>query len=627
MTEFDYNECKVVGYVDVFPGNSNARIEVVGYVDWHNKFTQLKGSEIQKQFPPYGKVFAHNFADNYSEAKGSLVCINVIPNEKVGERLDSFIWNKSGRVYEFGARVKKLKSPFTSNGQYNYSLLKENGLLDLENDIYVSSGGAIYLIKANSQERLISYWKESSLDTITVNGKLFIIDAVKNGEDGKIDITTDEQFLEWYMKNILKKNWGQVFEEKTFRNVEPLIKDAFAVSKGLDGLVINSRIKRLTHISRALTISFEELNELKTLPWLKDSIEQSISVHKDAYLKKVEEEKATELQEIRGRYDMEILIEKERTEKETQELNKKIAELDDTFKSKQAEQERLLQEKKIEADLIDESILEKQKSIAILEENIGRLEKRKEEIIEDFSVIKEVLGSTNNAIPRNCNAKCLFMEEVNLSDEAIPVFQAFIKSLENTLNANQLNHAATTDIAHQLVLYRLLLVPDVAIAKAIIVASMKCRYAFEYVSATWKSFEDLWQNGLGQIVDECNKNEDVMHFLVLQNVNLTYLPNYMMPLIDVQRDMASRISGVNMKFPDNLRIICTIVNGDVMPLAENCIKYIGCVDKSIEKDYYGKIIAPENTNIGYLTPLLLKEESKRVQNVPNDYKNYIADEQ
>ena len=218
------------------------------------------------------------------------------------------------------------------------------------------------------------------------------------------------------------------------------------------------------------------------------------------------------------------------------------------------------------------------------------------------------------------------MEEINLSDEAISEFQAFIKSLENTLKANQLNHTAATDIGHQLALYRLLLVPDVAIAKAIIIASMKCIYALEYVSATWKSFEDLWQNGLGQIVDECNKNEDVMHFLVLQNINLTYLPNYMMPLIDVQRGMTSKISGPNMKFPNNLRVICTIVNDDVMPLAENCIKHIGCVDKSIEKDFYGKIVAPENTNIGFLTPQLLKEENERVKNVPNDYKNYLVDE-
>lgn len=626
MSEFDYNEYKVVGYVDFFPGNSNAKIDVVGYVDWRNKFTQLKDSEIQKLFPPYGKVFAHNFAEKFYETKGTLVCFSVIPNEKIGEGYYAFIWNKSGGVYEWGARVKKLKGSFTANGQYNYSLLKENNLLDVEHDTFVTSGGAIYLIKADSQERLISYWKEGSLDTITVNGKLFVTDTAKGGEDGKIDITTDEQLQEWFMKNVLKKNWSQIFEEKTFRNVEPLLRDAFASSKGLDGLVLSSRIKRLTHITRALTISFEELNELKALPWLKDSIEQSISVYKDAYLEEVEKEKAKELQEIRERYDMEILVEKERIEKEKQKLSKEIEGLDETYQSKLAEQERVLQDKKAEAELIEESVEGKQRNVKVLEDSINRLEKRKEEIIEDFSVVKEVLGVGSTTIVDAIQPKSLVVDEIKLADDAVPVYQAFIKSLENTLKTNRLTHSAATDIGHQIALFKILLAPDVAIAKVIVVASMKCRYSLEYVSATWKSFDDLWQNGLGQMVDECYKREAVMHFLILQNINLTYLPNYMMPLVDIQRDIISTFPGTNIKFPDNLRIICTIVDDNVMPLAENCIKHIGCIDKTIEKDFYGRIVAPESTNIGYLSPKLLKEEGKSLKNVPNYYKSYLEDE-
>ena len=71
MTEFEYNEYKVVGYVDFFAGNPNAKIEVVGYTDWRNNFTPLKESESLKLFPPYGKVFAHNFAERYYETKGT----------------------------------------------------------------------------------------------------------------------------------------------------------------------------------------------------------------------------------------------------------------------------------------------------------------------------------------------------------------------------------------------------------------------------------------------------------------------------------------------------------------------------------------------------------------------------
>jgi len=626
MTEFDYNEYKVVGYVDFFPGNSNAKIEVVGIVDWRNNFAQLKDSEIQKLFPPYGKVFAHNFAEKYYDTKGTLVSISVIPNEKIGEGYYAFIWNKSGGVYEFGAKVKKLKGNFTANGQYNYSLLKDNDLLDVDHDTYVTSGGAIYLIKANSQERLISYWKSGSLDTLTVNGKLFVTDIVRGGEDGKVDITTDEQLQEWFMKNVLKKNWNHIFEEKTFRNVEPLIRDAFTISKGLDGLVISSRIKRLTHITRALTISFEGLKELKTLPWLKDSIEQSIALYKTNYLEEVKKENAKDLKEIREQYEMEVLLEKERTDGVKRSLNKQIDDLKNALESKRNEQEKILQDKRIEVDLIDETIQGKKKSIKSLDESISRLEKRKNDIIEDFSIVKEVLGSNNNTLIQNHQFSQISIEEVNLSKYAAPIYQVFIKSLENTLKTNRLTHSAATDIGNQLALYKILLVPDVAIAKVIAVASLRSRYATEYVSATWKSFDDLWLNGLCQMVDECYKNRDLMHYLILQNINLTYLPNYMMPLIDIQRDVISNFPGIARAFPDNLRIICTIVSDNVMPLAESCLKHIGCIDRTIEKDYYGRIVAPDSTNLGYLVPQLLKEQGKLLKNIPNYYRSYLEDE-
>lgn len=179
------------------------------------------------------------------------------------------------------------------------------------------------------------------------------------------------------MKNVLKKNWNHIFEEKTFRNVEPLIRDAFTISKGLDGLVISSRIKRLTHITRALTISFEGLKELKTLPWLKDSIEQSIALYKTNYLEEVKKENAKDLKEIREQYEMEVLLEKERADEVKRSLNKQIDDLKNALESKRNEQEKILQDKRIEVDLIDETIQGKKKSIKSLDESISRLEKRK----------------------------------------------------------------------------------------------------------------------------------------------------------------------------------------------------------------------------------------------------------
>lgn len=625
MTEFDYNDNKIVGYVDFILGTSNAKIEVVGYTDWRNEFHKLTDKESIDLFPPKGKIFAHNFAERYYGTKGTLVCISVKENEKIGDWLDAYIWNKSGGVSEYGSMARKLKTEFTANGQYNYNKLKENDLLDIERDTFVSSGGLVYLIKTDNQERLVPYWKESTLETLTVHGKLFITGHPKSGEEGKIDITTDEQLFEWYLKNILKKNWGEIFEQKTFRKVEPLLSDAFSVSKGLDGLIVGSRIKRLTHINRAVTLTFEDLNGLKTLPWLKDSIEQSISTHKDAFLIDVEEEKAKELQNIRDRYDMEILSVKENVEKEKLDLERQTIEIKEIFMSKQAEYEKLLNDKKFEVDLMDETLQSKSKKKAVLEEDINRLEKRKEEIIDDFTVVREVLGI--NHITRSTGISAsFFMEELRIADNAIPVYQAYVKSIENTLKVNNILHTHAAKIGLLLRAFNTILVPDASIAKVIITASMKCRYLVEYVSATWKSFADLWENGLGYVVEECRKNEDFMHFLLLQNINLTYLPNYMMPLIDIQRGVITKFPGTGNPFPNNLRILCTITKDEVMPLSGDCLRYIGCVDKSISKENFDIIVSPADTAIGYLAPQVLADVHELAKDVPNYYKDYLEDD-
>ena len=606
MTDFDYNKYKVVGYVDFTNGNSNsnAKIKVVGYMDWRNNFSYLNEEESANLFSPHGNVFAHNFAEKHYGHKGRLVCISVIPNEKPGDKYDAFIWDKSGVVFEFGKKVKKLNGCFSANGQYNYSLLKENGFLDIDQDTYVSSGGYIYLIKANCQERLISYWRETSINTLAVYGKTFIIDTNKEAEDGRIDITTDEQLIEWYIKNVLKKNWNDIFEQKTFRNVETLIRDAISTSKGLDQTIIESRVKRLSRLNKSFDISIEDLKDLKELPWLHNSIEQSIERNKALYLEEIEKEKAKELKEIRERYDTEILAEKERSEKEKNKFNQQIEDISETYKSKLKEFEKLLHDKHHETELLEESYQAKKKEISALEDVIGRLEERKEEIIKDFSVVKDVLG-THRSAKSNSQYIAYSMEELNLADTPFPVYQAYIKSIENTLKANEIPHANSSLIGERLKDYYTLLVPDAAIAKVIIMASMKCCYMVEYVSATWKSFADLWDNGLGCIIEECNKNEGLMHFLILQNINLTYLPNYMMPLIDMQKGVITKFPGTGMSFPQNLRILCTRTSDEVMPLSEDCLQYIGCIDDNFEKEHYGIIIPPENTNLGYLTPQVL----------------------
>ena len=98
MDNFDFVNYDLIGCVDILP-NGNANIEALGYVNHRNDFHILTSRERMEMFPPKGRVFAHNFIQRYNLLDKRLVCLAVMPNEKEGDNLDAYIWDKSSVVY------------------------------------------------------------------------------------------------------------------------------------------------------------------------------------------------------------------------------------------------------------------------------------------------------------------------------------------------------------------------------------------------------------------------------------------------------------------------------------------------------------------------------------------------
>lgn len=86
-------------------------------------------------------------------------------------------------------------------------------------------------------------------------------------------------------------------------------------------------------------------------------------------------------------------------------------------------------------------------------------------------------------------------------DSECLMFASFAKALEDMLKLNKLPHQKASTIAESLAVYKMLLVPNTAYAMSIVHATQKCYYAVEYVSVSWKSFDDLWQGGLCDMVN------------------------------------------------------------------------------------------------------------------------------
>lgn len=626
MSNFDFESYNPVGYVDI-KANGNAYIEVVGYVNIHNEYHNLTSRERLEMFPPKGCIFAHNFIQRHAMLNKHLVCLAVMPNEKIGDNLDAYIWDKSGGVYEFGNRIFPIKATINEDGENNFTIFQENDLIETEEDKYVLSGDNIFFIKAGSKERLIPYWKASNIDIIeTLFGKKYLTVFQLPEKDGVVDITNDDQLINWFMTKILKKHWAEIMAAGSYKSVEQYLSTAFNDMKHLTPNVYKSRLERLKRINVNFTMTLEELSEIAEIPWVKAVIEKSVDTYKQTLISDVSTEYKQQLDKMKEEHDMMLEMEKDRYEGVVRQQKEQYEHSLQSITDAEAKISETLDEKKLEIELLDETIASKNEEIAKIDELVNKANKRKDSLKSDFAIIKDVLGlrvitESNPILKSTLEAKNnLNIRFVNMVDSECMMFEAFGKSLEEMLKVNKLPYLNASTIAETLAVYKILIVPDVAYAMAIIHATQKCYYAVEYVNVGWKSFGDLWKEGLCDMVEHCNQESDIMHYLVLHNINLTYLPNFIQPLLDIQMGTTDCFpSGEG--YPMNLRILCTITNEEVIPLSEQCIRYIGCIEKPSKEIFVSRFKAQYDARFGYLSPSKLSE--KALASPANFYKMYI----
>lgn len=624
MGTFDYENNNPVGYVDILP-NGNANIDIVGYVDRLNKYHHLNSKEINNTFPPKGRVFAHNFVQKYESLRNSLVCLAVMPNAKDGEGLDSYIWDKSVTVYEFGTKLKSLKANLNEDGENNFRIFQENDLIETESDKFILCGDKVYYIKAQSRERLIPYWNISSLDIIDTSfGKKYIPSSQLPEKDGCIDITNDDQLINWFMTKILRKHYSEIVAGESFDVVEQYLVKAFNDMKNLTPNVHKSRLERIKRISTNFIMTLDELHAISDIPWVKNVIQQTVEAYKQSLVSDTSAEYKDLLDKLKEEHETQIELEKIRYDEKLKELETEFKASASTISENEAKATAKLEEKKLEIEILDETIATKKKDVENVEQLIKKANERKNDLISDFAIIKEVfgMGSPVSSPTLSKSSKTLNIESIDQVGTECMMYNAYKKSLEDTLKANKLPHQNASTIADMMAEYKLLLVPDGVYAMAIIHAAQKCYYGVEYVNVGWKSFDDLWTEGLQEMIQHCNNKPEQMHFLILQNINLSYLPNYLQPIIDIQMGLSPYFP-CGIQYPGNLRILCTFDDGEVLPMSEKSLSYIGCIEKPSKEIHVSSIKTAYDERYGYLSPSKLMEGIEGLSNVPNFYKSYI----
>lgn len=623
METFDYRQYRIVGLVENKLGD-NGTIDVIGYCDDNlYTFNQLTSSEALDLFPSRGKVFAYRFSLYHENLKGKIVCICVQPSNTDGT--ESFVWNWDEEVIEYGRRVFNIEGIFSNDGQHNFGILETNNLLDINEEILVFCENRVYQIIPNCSEAIIKYWEVSSLNIVTIDGIKYFIGISLPKHDGWIDIMTDDQLVNWYLSKVVKKNWTDIIQNKSFRNLEVFLTEILTSIQNLDESILLCRLNRLKAINAKLSFTFDSLKEIAGTPWFGDVVLRSIEDQKAMLLEQMEKENDLGLSKIKENYQVELLRVKREQEKNINLLRQNA----ENVLCELSEQENIIkkriEEKNLEIELLDETVKDKKQAIVNLEESIAKLNDRKSSIIQDFSIIREVLNTTaiSSDHPINRNVKRFSLEVINFADKPNCRFQAYIKSLENFMKVNGASKISPTIMGKMLAKYYVVLCPSLSVAQSIIFASHKCKYLTEYVSVKWTSFEDLWENGLAYIVSKSMEETDTMYFLLLQNINLSYLPNFLQPLIDLQRGIITKFPVSDIPYPKNLRILCTVAEDELIKMPASSLKYFGCIDKTFCFESLEEMKFADDVDLGYLTPEELCNEREQNIEVRNMFEQYV----
>ena len=637
IDQFEIEDLRFVGYVKYLL--HSARIDVLGYMKGHNIYA-LSPEEVKQFFPPEGDVFAYNFELRYAPGSCRFISFCVkdsnkfdLDDDKCKYEID---YNRNIDI-NVGEPLKVLPITPTDDGDFNYALFETHGTFNYSYPLFIRSGERVFHYKPGSNSRLLDWWNISNVDILSSHGyKIVVNNGGNHPYDGQIDLTTDEQLITWFFNKIIEPKWDEIWAEGKFNDVNAEIRKVFEGVKSLPLSIIESRFSRLVKLTKAFNLESDKIKAIANAAWLKNSIDKTIDDKKEIFFKEFSAEMSAELTALEDSHKKEIDNRNDQLHREYNRINGEHQERIKGLERKITDKEQELQDAQSKLEAINKEIAEKRAESEHIETIIKEAQERKDDIIKDFSVIKDVLGIGSMATQVVENKTVVIkhtIESVDLSNDLMPKYKVFEKALENNIKYNGIKYHNDLNknddvglpkiIAGSLYNNNIVLLPHASLVNIILYATSKCKYIIEPVCVNWKSFDDLWVNGLADIVSVSNNEPDIMHYLVLQNINMSYLPTYMQPLINMQNGISTYFPYTQIEFPQNLRILCTITNEEVIPLNKQCLSYIGCITKDCVES--GSKINPYKEKIyGYLNPNLLNDVSL-AEDYPqvNNYQTYM----
>ncbi len=372
----------------------------------------------------------------------------------------------------------------------------------------------------------IKVWDIENVNKIEYNGINKLLNE-PTGEYLLLDCMNDKQLFEWFrgeLKKIEPTYVNMLDKKAKWRNEIPkLFSDADKEKYEVDKV----RFERIKDKFNILDLS---ISDIKTLIEKSDSL---LEVFNNAIEKHKEELKSyyeTELKEYRKEFE---------TQKE---------EFQNTLNS--------LQKKQIEKEKSLNTLLSEIKETST---KIEDLEQNKERILGDFSIIKDVLKTESRLSTNENSHDAYVMEECKKTENITPFSSVdeFISELKHQLYKQHLFPNFAKRLFNITSFYNAVFIKDIRLGVAFVNALHNTKYIIQQVEPDWLHFKDFWNNGLGAIWQSAHENPDVLHFLLLEDINLSSPECYARPLLDTLRGIRNLIPFGISRYPENLKIFAT----------------------------------------------------------------------
>ena len=336
-----------------------------------------------------------------------------------------------------------------------------------------------------------------------------------------------------------------------------------------------------------------------------------------------------ELKNLKEEHDFAIKAENERFDNAIKEsealLSKALAENKEKISALKGQSSQL----ELEVQKLTETIANRKSELEKEESKWSKIIEKKYSIIEDFGIIKEVLSIQSHSSSMNAPTLANFgsaLTNAETEQESAMYIQVFMRRLELFLKAYGAYESDAENTTYLLSKNNILVSNDSRVILSIIRATGKCSYLYEYVTPKWNCFDDLWNNGLAYIIEQALNDPNKIFYLVLQNMNLSYIPSYIQPIVDVNLGLCDTIPVNGYKYPTNLRILGQISEDSLIPVSIYAIEHLGCSKKLkfvAKKPDFSTLDLPT----GYLSPDMLNESQVKANSSTTYVEDYISEDE